>query len=53
MVHGQGPDDPWSGARLGFLFDDRTVRPYAGAVEDCRRRLYLAPGRDPVEEERS
>jgi hypothetical protein len=31
----------------------RTVRTYAGTAEDRRRRLDLAPGRDPVGEERS
>jgi hypothetical protein len=31
----------------------RTVRAYAGATEDRRRRLDLAPGMDPVGEERS
>ena len=31
----------------------RTVRAYAGTAEDRRRRLDLAPGRDPVGEERS
>jgi hypothetical protein len=31
----------------------QTVRAYAGAAEDRRRRLDLAPGRDPVGEERS
>jgi hypothetical protein len=46
-----GADDPWPGARLGLLPDDRTVRACAGA-EDRRRRLDLAPGRDPVGEER-
>jgi hypothetical protein len=33
---------------LGFLPDGRTVRACAGAAEDRRRRLDLAPGRDPV-----
>jgi hypothetical protein len=33
--------------------DGRTVRACAGAVEDRQRRLDLAPGRDPVGEERS
>jgi hypothetical protein len=31
----------------------RTVRTYAGMAEDRRRRLDLAPGRDPVGEYRS
>jgi hypothetical protein len=31
----------------------RTVRTYAGAAEDHRRCLDLAPGRDPIGEERS
>jgi hypothetical protein len=53
MVRGTGPDGPRPGAGLGFLPDDRTVRACAGAVEDRRRRLDLAPGRDPVGEERS
>jgi hypothetical protein len=35
------------------LPDGRTVRACAGAAEDRRRRLDLAPGRDPVGEERS
>jgi hypothetical protein len=52
-VRVQGPDGPRPGARLGLLPDDRTVRAYAGAAEDRRRRLDLAPGRDPVGEERS
>ena len=52
-VRAQGPDGPRPGARLGLLPDGRTVRAYAGATEDRRRRLDLAPGRDPVGEERS
>jgi hypothetical protein len=52
-VRAQGPDGPWPGARLGFPPDGRTVRACAGATEDHRRRLDLAPGRDPVGEERS
>jgi hypothetical protein len=59
-VRAQGPDGPRSGARLGLLPEGRTVRAlgrtvraYAGAAEDRRRRLDLAPGRDPVGEERS
>jgi hypothetical protein len=48
-----GADGPRPGARLGLLPDGRTVRAYAGAAEDRRRRLDLAPGRDPVGEERS
>jgi hypothetical protein len=39
------PDDPRPGGQ--------TVHVCAGAAEDRRRRLDLAPGRDPVEEERS
>jgi hypothetical protein len=49
----QGPDGPRPGARLGFSAWGRTVRACAGAAEDRRRRLDLAPGRDPVGEERS
>jgi hypothetical protein len=47
----------WSG--VSYLTDGqsapwgRTVRACAGAAEDHRRRLDLAPGRDPVGEERS
>ena len=61
-VRTQGPDGPRPGARLGLLPDGRTVRAapwgrtvraYAGATEDRRRRLDLAPRRDPVGEERS
>jgi hypothetical protein len=58
-VRAQGPDGPRPGARLGLLPDGRsapkgqTVRAYVGAAEDRRRRLDLAPGRDPVGEERS
>jgi hypothetical protein len=37
----------------GSLPDGRTVRACAGVAEDRRRRLDLAPGRDPVGEERS
>jgi hypothetical protein len=37
----------------GSLPDGRTVRACAEAAEDRRRRLDLAPGRDPVGEERS
>jgi hypothetical protein len=37
----------------GSLPDGRTIRACAGAAEDRRRRLDLAPGRDPVREERS
>jgi hypothetical protein len=43
-------DCPRPGARLGLLPDGRTVRTYAGTAEDRRRRLDLAPGRDPVGE---
>jgi hypothetical protein len=56
-----GADGPRPGAGrsatwrrgYGFLPDGRTVRACAGAAEDRRRRLDLAPGRDPVGEERS
>jgi hypothetical protein len=48
-----GADGPRPGARLGLLLDGRTVRACAGTAEDRRRRLDLAPGRDPVREERS
>jgi hypothetical protein len=53
MVRAQRPDGPRPGARLGFLPDGRTVRACTGVAEEQRRRLDLAPGRDPVEEERS
>jgi hypothetical protein len=56
-VRGLGPDGPRPGARLGLLPDGRTVRAlgrtvraYAGTAGDRRRRLDLAPGRDPVGE---
>jgi hypothetical protein len=64
----RGGDALWSGAdgprhRAGrsatwcrsssSLPDGRTVRACAGAAEDRQRRLDLAPGRDPVGEERS
>jgi hypothetical protein len=49
-VRGLGPDGPRPGARLRLLPDGRTVRAYAGTAEDRRRRLDLAPGRDPVGE---
>jgi hypothetical protein len=49
-VRGLGPDGPRPGALLGLLSDGRTVRTYAGTAEDRRRRLDLAPGRDPVGE---
>jgi hypothetical protein len=52
-VRAQGADGTWPGARLGLLPDGWTVRACAGAAEDRRRRLDLAPGRDPVGEERS
>jgi hypothetical protein len=55
-----GPNGPRPVARLGLLPDGRTVRalgpdgPHVRRVaEDRRRRLDLAPGRDPVGEERS
>jgi hypothetical protein len=53
MVRAQGADGLRPGARLVFLPDGRTVRACVGAAEDRRRRLDLAPGRDPVGEERS
>jgi hypothetical protein len=49
----KGPNGPRPGARLGFLPNGRTVHAYAGVAEDRRRRLDLAPERDPVGEERS
>jgi hypothetical protein len=57
-VRGLGPDGPRPGAQLGLLCLTagrsapwgRTVRAYAGTAEDRRRRLDLAPGRDPVGE---
>jgi hypothetical protein len=50
---------PGAGAKVSCLTAGRsapwgrTVRACAGAAEDRRRRLDLAPGRDPVGEERS
>jgi hypothetical protein len=60
-VRGLGPDGPrpGAGARVSCLTAGqsapwgRTVHACAGAAEDCRRRLDLSPGRDPVGEERS
>jgi hypothetical protein len=60
-VRGQGPDGlrPGAGARVSCLTAGRsapwgrTVRACAGAAKDRRRRLDLAPGRDPAGEERS
>jgi hypothetical protein len=60
-VRGTGPDGPrpGAGARVSCLTAGRsapwggTVRLYAGAAEGRRRRLDLAPGRDPIGEERS
>jgi hypothetical protein len=57
-VRGLGPDGPrpGAGARVPCLTAGRsapwgrTVRAYAGVAEDHRRRLDLAPGRDPVGE---
>jgi hypothetical protein len=57
-VRGTGPDGPRPGAgawvpclTVGLSAPwGRTVRAYAGAAEDRRRRLDLAPGRDPVGE---
>jgi hypothetical protein len=51
-VRALGPDGPRPGAGRSAPWG-RTVRAYAGTVEDRRRRLDLAPGRDPVGEERS
>jgi hypothetical protein len=64
-----GPDGPRAGAGRSAAWCEarrcslhragrsarrsRTVRAYVGAAEDRRRRLDLAPGRDPVGEERS
>jgi hypothetical protein len=57
--HRAGRSATWCGSS-GSLPDGRTVRTLgrtvracAGAAEDRRRRLDLAPGRDPVGEERS
>jgi hypothetical protein len=50
---------PGAGAKVSCLTAGRstpwgrTVRACVGAAEDRRRRLDLAPRRDPVEEERS
>jgi hypothetical protein len=50
---------PGAGARFSCLTSGRsapwgqTVRACAGAAEDRRQRLDLAPGRDPIGEERS
>jgi hypothetical protein len=60
-VRGLGPNGPrpGAGARVSCLTAGRSapwgrmVRACAGAAEDRRRRLDLAPGRDPVGEERS
>jgi hypothetical protein len=67
-VRDQGPDGPrpgagrstaWREAKVSYLIAGRsvpwgwTVRACAGAAEDRRRRLDLAPGRDPVGKERS
>jgi hypothetical protein len=60
-VRGTGPDGPRHRAGRSATWcrssdslpDGRTVRACAGAAEDRRRRLDLAPGRDPVWEERS
>jgi hypothetical protein len=60
-VRGQGPNGPRPGAglRFSFLTVGRsvpwgwTVRACAGGGEGRRRCLDLAPGRDPVGEERS
>jgi hypothetical protein len=60
-VRGLGPDGPRLGAgrsatwcrSSGPLPDGRTVRACAGAAEVAGGSLDLAPGRDPVGEERS
>jgi hypothetical protein len=60
-VRDQGPDGPrpGAGAKVPCLTvgrsapTGRTVRACAGGGEGRRRRLDLAPGRDPVGEERS
>jgi hypothetical protein len=60
-VRGQEPDSPrpGTGASVPCLTTGRSapygwmVRACAGGGEGRRRRLYLAPGRDPVREERS
>jgi hypothetical protein len=60
-VRGQGPDGPrpGAGAWVPCLTAGRsapwgrTVRACTGAAADCQRRLDLAPGRDPVGEEKS
>jgi hypothetical protein len=49
---GTGRSATWSRGK-GSLPDGRTVRACAGGGESRRRRLDLAPGRDPVGEERS
>jgi hypothetical protein len=49
---GAGQSATWDRG-LGSLPDGRTVRACAGGGEGRRRRLDLAPGRDPVGEERS
>jgi hypothetical protein len=54
-VRGTGPDGPrlGAGARVPCLTAGRsapwgrTVRAYTGAAKDRRRRMDLAPGRDP------
>jgi hypothetical protein len=58
-LHMGGRSAAWCEARVSCLTAGRsvpwgrTVRACAGAAEDRRRRLDLAPGRDPVGEERS
>jgi hypothetical protein len=47
--HRAGRSATWCRS-LGSLPDGRTVRAYAGAAGDRRRRLDLAPRRDPVGE---
>jgi hypothetical protein len=49
---GAGRSTAWCAARAS-LSDGRTVRAYAGAAEVAGGGLDLAPGRDPVGEERS
>jgi hypothetical protein len=58
-LHMGGRSADWHEARVPCLTAGRSapwgrmVHACAGAVEDHRRRLDLAPGRDPVGEERS
>jgi hypothetical protein len=66
-VHDQEPNGPRPGVGLGYCLSagrsapwgltiralGRTVRACAGDGKGRRRRLNLAPGKDPVTEERS